>query len=359
MSEAKRVEKIVKELELYIFGGNQEIVKMTCKILGITNYIKIENLEKIFKRTDKIVIKDLNFYSQDNVEAIIKHIASCEFHHLKETEKYFKSHSLPFGDEKNQSHWDSDFNLLAKKMIEYSLFEDDEKEILYKILNTYKYESTFSSEIFKFFCDDLDVKLKLSAFVDEIKNQDLDYEFRLKLLADILKKINLSLIKNNEVISTRAYKYKKEIAKKINQSISYIKQQIEIELAYYIKTINSNDFLGFIDNTEPREFLIGKLIENNKNLEKFFKLEKKLISNKLLTNEKNKWLGTAKGFVEFYQFCENNKIFNSNYKNNSKGIKILRKMYRFEDGQSIDKLSKRIKYNETSKFTYYSFLSLI
>ena len=359
MSETKRVEKIAKELELYIFGGNQEIAKMTCKILGITNYKKIENLEKTFNRTYKIVIKDLNFYSQDNVEAIVKHIASCEFYYLEETEKYFKSNSLPFGDEKNQSHWDSDFNLLAKKMIEYSLFEDDKKESLYKLLNTYKYESTFSSEVFQFFSDDLDINIKLSAFIDEIKNQELDIEFRLKLLADILKKINLSLLKNNEIISTRAYKYKKDIAKKINESILNIKSKIENELKYYIKTINDNDFLGYIDEIEPRELLIGKLIENNQNLQKFLKLESKLIANGLLTNQKNKWLGTAKGFVEFYQFCENNNIFNSIYKSNSKGIKILRKMYRFDDGESIDKLSKRIKYNESCKITYFSFLNTI
>ena len=38
MDEAQRVEDIKKQLEPYIFGGNQEVVKMTCKIIGITRY---------------------------------------------------------------------------------------------------------------------------------------------------------------------------------------------------------------------------------------------------------------------------------------------------------------------------------
>ena len=243
--------------------------------------------------------------------------------------------------------------------MQYSKFEDDKKETLLKLVNDFKIETYFTQLMFDFFNDDADVNYKLSNFIREIKKQEIDIQFRLKILSDILKKINLSIIKNNEVINSRAYKYKKDISKKINGTIIFIKSQIEQELEFYIKTINSNDFLGFIDEIEPREFLIGKLIENKLCFDKFNKLEKKLISIDLLSNEYNRWLGTAKGFIEFYQLCEEAKIFKSIYTSNSRGVKILRKMYKFQEGKSIDKPCKRKNYNYCSKITYYSFLQYL
>ena len=356
MGEAERVEKTKRELEIYIFGGNQEVVRVICSILNIR---KIESVANTYKKTDFLKIKDLNYFDTDFVEKHIKSIAQEEFYLDKNVDKYFTSNKLPFGNENQPSHWNSNNDILAKLMIQYSRFKDDEKETLLKLVNDFKIETYFTELMFDFFNYKTDVQYKLLDFIREIKNQEIDIQFRLKILSDVLKKINLSLIKNNEVINSRAYKYKKDISKKINETIIFIKSQIEKELEFYIKTINSNDFLGFIEEIEPREFLIGKLIENRLCLDKFNKLEKKLISIDLLSNEHNRWLGTAKGFIEFYQLCEEAKIFNSIYIPNSKGVKILRKMYKFEEGKSIDKRCKRKNYNYSAKITYYSFLQYL
>lgn len=359
MGEAERVEKIKKQLEIYVFGGNQEIVLFVCNIMGISNYKNIEIIQKKYKNTDNLLIKGLNYFNEEYVESFVKNIAREKFSYYDNIDVLFKSHNLPFGNENKPSHWDNDKSLMAKKMIQYSELESDEKETLLNLVDEFKIEMNFSEIMFSFYNDVDDVKFKLYNFIKEIKRQELDIQFRLKLLSDLLRKINLSIIKNNEVINSRAFKYKKDISKKINETIFSIKSQIEKELEFYIKTINSTGFLGFIEETEPREFLIGKLIENKLCFDKFNKLEKKLISINLLSNEYNRWLGTAIGFIEFYQFCEHAKLFKSIYMNNSKGVKILRNMYRFYEGQSIDKPSKRIKYISNSKITYHTFLQCV
>lgn len=352
MGEAERIEKIKRELEIYIFGGNQEVVKRICNFYNIS---KIESVAIFYKKTNILKIRDLNYYSIDFVENHVKAIAQNEFPFVDQSiDKYFKSHQLPFGNGNRPSHWNSDNNVVAKLMIEYSKFERDEKEILFKLVSDFTFEISFREFIFDFFSNDFDIESKLFHFIKEIKKQEVDIQFRLKILSDVLKKINLSIIKNNEVINSRSYIYKKDISKRINEIVIFIKSAIEKELEFYIKTINSNDFLGYLDEIEPREFLIGKLIENKVCFDKFNKLEKKLIAVDLLSREYNRWLGTAKGFIEFYQFCEQAKLFKSIYTSNSKGVEILRKIYKFSEGRSIDKPSKRKKYNRSSKIAYHS-----
>ncbi|QYS87173.1 hypothetical protein JJC03_04290 [Flavobacterium oreochromis] len=354
MGEAERTEKIKRKLHNYIIGGNQAIVKFVAEIIGVSNFKYIKLLEKKYLKTDKIEIKDLNFYNEEEVQKTVKDIAYNYFQ-IENIDKYFISNSLPFGNELSPSHWDSDNNILAKKMIMFSKLESNEKEKLLKLVKNYKYEGNFSEIIYYNFNDNEYIKTNLFYFISEIKRQEIDIEFRLKLLSETMKKLNLSIIKNNEVINSRAYNYKKNISKTINKTLFFIKQKIELELEFYIKTINSSSFLGYTDEVEPREFLIGRLVENKTGIEKFLKLENKLIANNYLSKEKNRWYGKAKDFIEFYQLCENSNIFNPIYKSNSKGVKYLRKLYRFDEGQSIDKKSKREKYNATSKITYHSF----
>ncbi|WP_421497978.1 hypothetical protein [Flavobacterium columnare] len=352
MSKSKKAELTKNNLEAYIFGGNQEVVNFVSNFTTINK----DRLMKIYVKSDIIIIKDLNLLNFKEVERFIKEKASEKFSlYTDKINNCFISHSMPFGDSKAPSHYDANNKISALKMIEFSNFEDDEKQNLVDFINTFKYENSFSEIIYNHFDNNYDIKYKLNLFIEEIKNQDIDLYLRFQLLSDVLKQINYSILKNNEVINSRAYQYKKDISRKINSVIVEIKKQIETKLDYYVKKLSEDSYLGFQYNSEQREVLFGRLIKIE-TAQKFLKLEKRLINSNLLTVEKNRWLGTAKRFIEFYQFCENQNLFIHIYKENSKGVKILRKIYNFNEGQSIDKKSKRIKIAKHSNITYHSFL---
>lgn len=356
MDDTERLIKRKRELKNFIIGGNNEIIDFFCKIYEITPDCK-SNILKQYTKTPIIKINDLNFFEIEVVENIVKSMASEEFHYYGDLDKYFVTSYMPDFSQNGKSHYHNDNLESAKLMINYSEFEEDDKISLLELINDFCYEIDIISFLHTEF--EYNPKYKAQSFIYEIQNQDIDLQQRLQELSEIIKQLNISILKNNEVISTRSYYHKKECAELINNSLIQIKDELYKSLEFYIKTIETGDFQNLLEDVEPKEFLLGKLIENKTKLDKYLKLEKMLVKSNLLSPSFDKWLGSPLQLIEFNQFCELNKLFRNGYEKNSKGLKILRKLYRFNEGTSIDKPSKRKKANANAKINFHSYYALI
>lgn len=334
----------------------------------LCHYYKINKINKttIAKKIEKknsFIINDLNFFEQEQVENLVKNICYSKFFPNSNVSMndYFKSHSLPFGTNNIKTHFDADNKKLALNMINLSKLEDYEKNEMKIEIENFRLEINLFDTIHDNFYDQtfLIYNNDLYQFIIYIQNENIEIQKRQKDLAEMIKRINKALFSNQEILNSRAYKYKKDSAELINKHLNKIKSKIYQDLEYYIKSLDVTEYQNILEDREPREFLLGKLIENNSNLEKFLKLEKKLIQKKYLSEVMDKWRSTPLNFVSFYVFCEQNQIFRTIYKHNSKGVKILRKLYNFDQGTSIDKPSKREKCKNKSKIEYFSLSQLL
>jgi len=358
----RKIKKMKIKLYKYIFGGLMGISDFLCFHYGINNINKSVIAKKLEKK-NTFFINDLNYFSNEQVENLVKHICYEKyFNNLNiSMNDYFKSSSLPFGTDNNPTHYDSDNKKLAIKMINLSELEDYEKNEMREEIENFSLEINLFETLFYKIFDPTDemYNIDLYDFINYIQNQNIEIEIRLKNLAEMIKKINKSILANQEILNSRAYKYKKDSAELVNKHLNIIKTKIYNELEYYIRRLDNSEYQNILEDREPREFLLGKLLENNSKLEIFLKLEKKLVQMKYLSNVMDKWYSTPINFVSFYVYCEQKDIFRYTYKSNSKGVKLLRKLYNYNIGISIDKPSKRKNYKSKSKIEYFSLSQLL
>lgn len=107
-----------------------------------------------------------------------------------------------------------------------------------------------------------------------------------------------------------------------------------------------------------KQDILNKLI-NPSQKERFLNYENKLVSQKFLSEDRDKWLQLSADLVRFYNYCERKEIINRAYKNKSKGMKLLRQLYGFYEGESIDSpRNKRLKQDNAQK-GQFNFLDII
>lgn len=109
-------------------------------------------------------------------------------------------------------------------------------------------------------------------------------------------------------------------------------------------------------NTLSREEILKKLIDGSNNRITFESFEKKLIEKQFLSKELDEWNNSAVNFIRFYTYCERQKLFKAVYLKNSKGVKLLRQLYSFEDGKSLNYPNKREDINSAEISNEYYFL---
>jgi hypothetical protein len=146
----------------------------------------------------------------------------------------------------------------------------------------------------------------------------------------------------------------KDEANKCNLNfINYIEEKIKTIES--ITKSNSNQKPSLIFDKKTRKDILSRLIGwENKNHSKFLEYEKKLISYNYLNEHSNKWKKNVADFIRFYNYCESKNILkNDIYKETSKGVRLMRELYDFYDGESLDAPSKRKK--QTTKKTKYDF----
>ncbi len=349
-------------LHNYIFGGMKGISKFICNEFKIAYNYQEVILRKIAKN-NTILITDLNMFVDERVEELVKSICYYKFYENSSVsmENIFKSNRFPFTSDDNPSHYDSDNKKLAINYVKFSNLDSDEKEYMINEIENFSFAidilNTFTNQVFEI---NNEAYLRdLHAFIGYIQLQEIEVEIRLKKLADIIKLLNKSILANQEILNSRAYKYKKECAQLVNEHLDIIKSKIYSELTYYVNRLDVAEYQNILEDREPREFLLGRLIENKSKLDRFLNLEKQLVQRNYLSVSLDKWHSTPINFIYFYVFCEQNNIFNQIYEPNSKGVKILRKLYNFEEGVSVDKPCKRKKYKKASHVQYFSFSSII
>lgn len=329
----------IKESEKFLVGGISGIIDIIANYCGLNDTGKL-TLRKQFSKKNCFKIKNFNCFSLEQCEGIMISIAMELFSFSKEEEakKRFVSSSLPFG----VSHFDDDNNVAIRKMLEFSNFDKCDKDQMLTELNQFELEIDFEEIVNAIY--DQEMLFKLLAIVDFVKNPSIERENRLTILSNFLKKLNKSILENDEIVKRKGYSYKKECALKINTILKKVSEKIYTELNEYIKVLK-NDYQNILDDKNSREFILGALIENSKKLDLFLKCEVVLMERGYISTDYSKWIKSPVEFIKFYKFCEDKNVFKSHYVKKSKGVTLLRELYNFRDGKSIDKPTKRNKYN--------------
>ena len=153
-----------------------------------------------------------------------------------------------------------------------------------------------------------------------------------------------------------------EIQKKVirHYSGSYLNTKRSIIDHYkFIYSEIENDFrpMGTLLNAKPsREVILKKLIGDNTNQNKFSEYEKKLKAQGYLSVD-GEWVKRAAEFSRFYSHCLKTKVFKSIFlEDDNRGIDLLRTLFSFNEGKSLDINSKRVKQITPKTKTQFDFL---
>lgn len=336
----------ISALEYYVVGGVDEICDLISKINLVGNN---QLIKKQFEKKNLIVINNLSDLMFDGWEEVIISLTMevLTYYDYETVKSKFISDSLPFGE---LSHYNSDIQIAANKMIQLSLFEDSEKEEILDTLKKFKIEIYSTEEIFRVYQDS--DNYELYNLISYIKDDNEEMELRLTVLSKFMIKLNKAIYKNEEIIKRKSYQHKKDCATTINNTLKEILGTIKSELNQYLLSLG-NTYQNIAEDREPREFLLYSLIESKQKVDLFLEYEKQLVEKRYLSKDFSQWLKSPILLVKFYKYCEMNKIFRYNFNKKTKGVKLMRDLYNFQDGKSIDKPTKRDKYIKEVKHDYF------
>lgn len=220
----------------------------------------------------------------------------------------------------------------------------------------------FKIDLIKFLngCEDYFIEV----ITDQLPNPS-EAEFKmffyntLKSLKDSYNYLLSTEIKNNVILNL----FKDELIESYERAF----EKAKITFPFYEVVFNKFKFEKNLSDTIlidkvkwvptlSREEILKKLFDASNNRITFESFEKKLIEKKFLSKELDQWKNSAVSFMLFYTYCEREKLFRSIYFKNSNGVKLLRQLYSFEDGESLNPPSKR-KLNKSAQInSEYFFL---
>ena len=155
-----------------------------------------------------------------------------------------------------------------------------------------------------------------------------------------------------------------KIQEKLNKHYSGIYLNTKRRIINHYKFIypeieNSFIPIGTEINTKPtREEILMKLVGDNKNINKFYEYEKKLKIQKFLSKD-SEWIKRPADFSRFYSHCLQKTVFKSHFLlDDNRGVDLLRQLFNFHEGKSIDTPKKREKQLVKSKRTQFHFLDI-
>lgn len=206
------------------------------------------------------------------------------------------------------------------------------------------------------------------SFVDDIYRQlpnPSEAEFKMFLHACLKNLQNsykflypLEKIKNNAIINL----VKDELIESYKRALEKAKIAFPIYDEVFVKfnfktNLSETDLIDKVELVPElsREEILKKLFDSSNYREEFEKFEKKLVEMQFLSKELDEWNNSAVNFIRFYTYCERQKLFRAVFLENSKGVKLLRQLYRFNDGESLNSPSKRklIKSAQISSEYYF------
>ena len=119
---------------------------------------------------------------------------------------------------------------------------------------------------------------------------------------------------------------------------------------------NRIDSIVSLEYIPSRDEILSKLIDGTNNKITFENYEKKLVEKQFLSKELDGWRSSSINFVRFYTHCERQKLFRSVFLTKSSGVKMLRQLYSFYDGSTLDLPNKRAKIKPGQISNIYYFL---
>ena len=114
---------------------------------------------------------------------------------------------------------------------------------------------------------------------------------------------------------------------------------INKNLSQYISLLG-NKLYGIDVKPNHRRDIIKKLCDPSK-MDVFSDYEQKLATRGFISNDFNSWSKEPIDFITFYRFCEENNIFSERHRTKSSGVKLLRELYDYYEGTSLDVPNKR------------------
>ncbi len=228
------------------------------------------------------------------------------------------------------------------KIIEHKEFKIDLKQYFSR------HEDFFVRDITEQLPNPSEAEFKMFLY-NSLKNLQSSYEFLFS--SHINNNLILNLVKYELIESyKRAFEKSKSLFPIYDEIFKKFKFETNLSNA---DSVNNKDSLVYILS---REEILTKLIDGTNNRRRFEIYEEKLIKKQFLSKDLDEWKNSSVNFVRFYTFCEREKIFKTHYLKNSKGIKLLRKLYGFEDANSLNYPSKREKITSAKISSEYYFL---
>jgi len=186
-----------------------------------------------------------------------------------------------------------------------------------------------------------------------LNNLSIEIELRKKELRLALEMLDVAIKNNEEVIQLSDKKHLVSCASLMNKTFIWHRDVLTHDFKEYLPSMNSLVFDSKeISRISKKEALI-KLLDGLENIQKFQSCEEALVSRGYLNSTRDKWQRGSQDLIRFYCQCEKKGLFKYQYKDKTKGVKLLREMYNYNEGTSIDMPNKRKKQSLYAPKDYY------
>lgn len=305
----------------------------------------IKEIEDII--TPSLVIDDL--FNPFPFPKLEEQFRSCMRLYRIETfgEDYEKS---PISFEEFNPRYDKFYGLNYNRLteiIEIEEFKIDLKQLLIR------HEDYFTEGIAEQLPNPSEAEFKMFLY-NSLKTLKDSYDFLIS--TDINNNVILNVVKDELLES-----YDRAFVKTKNHFSVYdeIFNKFNFEANLLNSDLVENNGIDSIVSKEyipSRDEILSKLFDGTNNKITFENYEKKLVEKKFLSKELDGWRSSSINFVRFYTHCERQKLFRPVFLTKSSGVKMLRQLYSFYDGLTLDLPNKRAKIKSGHISNIYYFL---
>lgn len=311
-----------------IAGGIDGIVSIVCESIKC---IDRPMIKKQILKSDDIVIDGLENFDVMNLATIIRYIANGVFDYgdsdyIDET---LKGEIYLFGG--GDTHQEK-----SQIFINSSSLQSDEKKILIEKIKESVFRFSLCEIFNSIFVESYPDFFDIIQFVSDSK---LEKEYRLSELSKTLDELHRSIDKNSEIIKSKFPKHIEICAKIANKSYNKCLQEIEKNLSAYTNLLG-NKLYGIEVTHNHREDIIKNLCDPSK-IDTFLEYEQKIALRGYISENFSSWNKKPIDLVKFYRFCEGRKVIHYRHKTKKSGIKLLRELYNYYEGLSIDEPNKQ------------------
>lgn len=262
-------------------------------------------------------------------------------------EDYEKS---PISFEEFNPKYDKFYGLNYNRLTE--IIEIEEFKINLKQLFN-RHEDYFIEDITEQLPNSSEAEFKIFLY-NSLKSLQSSFEFLFSV--EIYNNVILNLVKDELLES-----YDRAFVKTKNHFSVYdeIFNKFNFEANLSNSDLVENNGIDSIVSKEyipSRDEILSKLFDGTNNKITFENYEKKLVEKKFLSKELDGWRSSSINFVRFYTHCERQKLFRSVFLTKSSGVKMLRQLYSFYDGPTLDLPNKRAKIKSGQISNIYYFL---